>query len=254
VRIYFSGISSADELEILKLAGTSCFLADIFDYARIAQLPGPKILDSGAWANFRQGKELPSIPDYISFAQESGCEWFLQQDIFGDPRATWENWLRMQHAPKCIPVYQWSGDRALLQAMIETAGERPIAIGGLVPQMRAHDEAMLAEVLALCAQYPNRFHILGIAWVKAMEVLRWVARSGDTAKFMVGGRRAAVVFVNTDTGRLMEAPYQVLPFAKEWDRRQRCVQSARTLEQYFNRGVTSGEKTATSSSDVPRGR
>jgi hypothetical protein len=234
--MYFSGVGGKEERAILREAGATHVLADIFDYAGIADWPGRKILDSGEYRRFKQGAQLPSIDEYIAFASDSSCEWFLQQDVIGDPAATWQNWLLMQHAPKCMPVYQWGSDPALMQQILATCGERPIAIGGLVMAMRAHDEQMLAELVTLCQTYPGRFHILGMAWTKAIEAVRWLARSGDSSMFMTGGRHAMLVFENT-SARLIAVPFRAIPEAAGWDRRTRCLKNAQALQAYCNQGA-----------------
>ena len=234
--MYFSGLGGKEERSILREVGATHVLADIFDYAGIADWPGSRILDSGEYARFKNGRVLPSIADYIAFAQLSGCEWFLQQDVIGDPRATWQNWLLMQHAPKCMPVFQWGSDAALLHDILESAGDRPIAIGGLVMMMRDHDDTMLGELIDLCSAYPGRFHILGLAWTKALEALRWLVRSADSSMFMTGGRHAQLVFENT-SGRLIAVPYRAIPEAALWTRKQRCIANARALQVYCNQGA-----------------
>ena len=45
--MYFSGVGGKEERAILREAGATHILADIFDYAGIADWPGKKILDSG---------------------------------------------------------------------------------------------------------------------------------------------------------------------------------------------------------------
>jgi len=242
--MYFSGVGGKEERAILREAGATHVLADIFDYAGIADWPGKKILDSGEYARFKsrdlpldQRKVLPSIPDYMAFGEACGCEWYLQQDVIANPRATWANWELMQHGPKCMPVFQWGSDRALLHGILDTCGDRPIAIGGLVMKMRDHDEEMLGELLDLCQAYPGRFHVLGLAWTKALEAVRWLVRSADSSMFMTGGRHAMLVMEN-NSARLIALHYRHIPEAASWTRRERCVKNAQALQAYCNQGAT----------------
>ncbi|HEX9370786.1 MAG TPA: hypothetical protein VF897_07255 [Roseiflexaceae bacterium] len=233
MELYFSGIGGTQEAAFLRAAGVRHVLADVVDWHRITAWSGKRILDSGAYRAFKDSIILPSIPAYIAMAHQSEADWFLQQDVVGDQETTYANWLQMRHELRCLPVWQWGADRSYLVQLPDEVRDRPIAVGGLARHMHAHDEAMLAELVGLCSAYPDRFHILGAGWIKAIEALRWLALSCDTSKFMTGGRNGMVVFVN-ESARLVEAPFRALPWAADWDRARRCVESARALDQFCN--------------------
>lgn len=56
---------------------------------------------------------------------------------------------------------------------------------------------------------------------------------GDASKFLDGARYGHLIFANTRTWKLSQAPVKALGL--DLDRDQRCVQSARNLEDYVSR-------------------
>ena len=139
MELYFSGIGGTQEAAFLRAAGVRHVLADVVDWHRITAWPGKRILDSGAYRAFKDGSTMPSIPAYIALAHQSEADWFLQQDVVGDQEATYQNWLQMRHETRCLPVWQWLGDRSYLVQLLDEVQDRPVVIGGLARQLHAHE-------------------------------------------------------------------------------------------------------------------
>lgn len=229
MRLYFSGLSGLQEVEMLREAGIDCVLVDQVDIPR-AEGFRRVALDSGAYRVWKKGGML-DVNAYLKLVERLAdrIDFAIAPDVIGDPEATKRNWLRVQHCRKVVPVWQWGAPREHLE---EYLSERElVCIGGLVPLMRAKDERMLAELEVLCREFPGRFHILGINWLKAIERLRGLAASGDTSKWLDGGRYGHVIFVHSRTGHLQQAPAKVMGLA-HLDRRERNVFCARTLVQF----------------------
>jgi hypothetical protein len=237
MKLYFSGVRSATEADMLKAAGITRVLVDQFDLDNLDGWDGiDVILDSAAYKLFKARQHgndrlieilAPHFePDaYVQVAKSREFVAVVSLDVIGDPQTSFVNWERLKgRIPNLMPVWHWGSDlNHLAQYLVEAA---VVGIGGLVPLMRAKDEAMLAELTYLCECYPNRFHAFGVNWLKALESLRGLLASGDTSKFLDGGRYGHVIFRHTGNGHLQQAPAKVLPFAKDWDRTTRCVQSA----------------------------
>jgi hypothetical protein len=238
MKLYFSGIRSDKEVELLQAAGVTRVLVDQFDLPNVEGWDGiDVILDSGAYKLFRTRQHgndrlLDILAPHLepdAYAQLAASREFVSVvslDVIGDPQTSFDNWERLKgRIPNLMPVWHWGASN--LDHLAQYLAEADVVgIGGLVPLMRAKDEAMLAELTKMCECYPKRFHVFGINWLKAIESLKDLLASGDTSKFLDGGRYGHVVFKHTRNGHLQQAPAKVLPFAKDWDRVQRCVQSA----------------------------
>lgn len=98
--------------------------------------------------------------------------------------------------------------------------------------MREKDERMLEQLVEICSVHPQRFHIFDINWLRAIERLHTLVVSADTSKFLDGARYSHLIFVNTRTGRLSQAPVKALGL--ELDRKERCIQSEQNLEAYIS--------------------
>lgn len=241
MKLYFSGLGGAEEAAALREAGIQAVLADPRDLPRALAFPRV-VLDSGAYRAWKKGGAVD--PDaYLELVKSLGgrIEFAVAPDVIGDPEATYRNWLRVRRHPKVVPVWQWGAPRERLE---EHLAERElVCVGGLVPLMRARDEKMLAELEALCREFPGRLHVLGINWLKAIERLRGLAASGDTSKWLDGGRYGHVIFVHARTGHLHQAPARVLGLGR-LGRRERNVLCAKNLAEFCAAGGCHGWKVA----------
>lgn len=240
--LYFSGVAGQSEAGMLAEAGVSALLADPTDAGNAGahvRAGGAFALDSGAYRAHKQGTPLPPLPEYLSLAGSCGARWAVAPDVFGDPDASFRAWNRARGPAaaagvQLVPVWAWGGYREYLYRLLDAAPL--VAVGGLVPAMRAKDERMLRELGEICRAHPNRLHLLGANWLRALEELAPYAASADTSKWLDGGRYGSVIFTHTRTGRLSQAPFRVLPGCADWDRRRRCVESARAMAAHLRGG------------------
>jgi hypothetical protein len=239
MKLYFSGIADIATARILAQAGVTHALVDPTDLPNVADWTGDLALDSGAYRAWKRGTPI-DLAAYAKLSQGRGYDFVVAPDVIGDSTATMENYNAFSRiaAPARnlgIPVWHWGADQHYLHAYLEQVAL--VGIGGLVPLMRAKDESMLAALRTLCERFPNRFHLFGINWLKAIEDLRAVVHSGDTSKFLDGARYGHVVFVNSRTGHLQQAPARVIPEFAVLDRTGRCAASAQNLNAFCNGGA-----------------
>lgn len=235
MNLYFSGLNSASEAPMLAAAGVSHLLVDWKDINKLPPgFSGRLALDSGAYRAHKKGESI-TLPEYDSIIQSMHprLDWAAARDVFADPFATYRRQradLTSSTVPK-IPVWQWGGPDLHLHYWLSRS--EIIAIGGLVPLMRDKNESVLKQLLHLCRQYPGRFHLFGLNWLKAINELRGIARSCDTSKWLDGGRYGHLIFVHEKTGKLHQAPAKALGCG-HYDRPTRCIESARAMESYLN--------------------
>lgn len=232
MKLYFSGVSGRSEFEMLTEAGVSDFLADKWDIDNIfIHLDTRVALDSGAYRAWKKGTPI-NVHEYLHYCTLNNFYDFkVMLDVFGQPHHTWENWVAYFQGKDFVPVWSWGAPREYLQAYLSESDL--VGIGGLVPSMRAKDEAMLMELHRLCEAHPGRFHLFGCNWLKALRVLKNLVHSADTSKWLDGGRYGHVIFVHTKNGHLTQAPAKVLGLG-HLSRRERCVESARAMNEYLN--------------------
>lgn len=228
MKLYFSGVSGKAEYDMLLEAGVDKILVDPADLVNVNGFKGSLALDSGAYRAFKQGKPI-DMAAYINFAKKSPYDFRVMVDVIGDPFKTHQNWIKtFKREGLFIPVWQWGASSSYL---IEYFKDSPIVgVGGLVQLMRDKDENMLKQLKSICTLYPGRLHIFGINWLKAIEELKSLVYSGDTSKFLDGGRYGHLIFKNTKTGHLSQAPTRALGL--NLDRRQRIVESARNMRLF----------------------
>lgn len=91
---------------------------------------------------------------------------------------------------------------------------------------------MLDELTAICETFPDRLHIFGMNWLRAIELLKDKVYSADSSKWLDGARYSHVIFTNSRTGHLSQAPAKALSLTL--DRSERCILNARNLEEFVN--------------------
>jgi hypothetical protein len=238
MRLYFWGIAGPTEYHMLEEAGVTHLLVDPFDHKHIPKRSEGRVhvaLDSGAYRASKQQLIL-DLERYVDFARSHGpFDFAVSLDVLGDPARSRENWERLQRLrsdddPRYLPVFQWGGEHDDLERYLDEAPV--VGIGGLVNLMRRKDEQTIEQLGELCGRFPNRFHIFGINSLKAIARLKPFISSGDTSKWLDGARYGHLIFTHTRTGRLSQAPIKALKL--DLDRRGRCVQSARNLEDYVS--------------------
>lgn len=242
---YFSGIAGRQEFEMLTAAGVKNLLVD---HADARHIPFPRrinMLDSGAYRAFKSGTDL-SVGEFLQSAKTLAprSDLIVAPDFIGNPAKTFRRWQRIKAeiAPKrLIPVWEWASPRKYLEAYLSEA--EVVGIGGIARTMRAGGktkeeiklrDTVTAELLALCREFPNRFHIFGLNYLKAIETLAPWAKSADSSNWLRGGRYGYIIFKHAKNNHLTQAPAKFIPEYKNLDRAARCIASARNIETFLS--------------------
>jgi hypothetical protein len=235
MKFYFSGVSGASEYGMLAAAGVRHLLVDQFDLPHVPRGRERVALDSGAYRAMKKNVCL-SVDDYIRLIRNSGpFDFVVSLDVIGDPARSRDNWEAMRRAGvEALPVWQWGARQDELRAYLDEA--QIVGIGGLATLMRDKDARMLDELTAICESFPDRLHVFGMNWLRAIERLKDKVYSADSSKWLDGARYSHVIFTNTRTGHLSQAPAKALNLTL--DRSERCILSARNLEEYVSLSPT----------------
>lgn len=246
MHLYFSGIASKQELNFLGQAQITKLLFDPCDYRKLyaditkyiklfdaSYNNQPQLmLDSGAYREFK-GKFSIEIDEYKELAESHKFNIRVAKDVIGDPAQTFDNWKNHFSPAKTsisyMPVWEYGSDDKYLKHYLD---DSPIiGIGGLVPKMREKNSQMLKDLKKLCKQHPGRFHLFGCNWLKVVNHLRDFLYSGDTSKFLDGGRYGHVIFTHTKYGTLSQAPAKFLGL-QDLTRAERCIKSAEAMRDF----------------------
>jgi hypothetical protein len=233
MKFYFSGVSGTSEYRMLDEAKVRHVLVDQFDLPNVPRGREGVALDSGAYRAGKKNLRL-NVDDYIRVIRDSGpFDFIVSLDVIGDPASSRDNWEAMKRAGvRALPVWQWgAAPEDELKAYLDEA--QVVGIGGLATSMRNKDARMLDELTAICESFPDRLHIFGMNWLRAIELLKDKVYSADSSKWLDGARYSHVIFTNTRTGHLSQAPAKALNLTL--DRSERCILSARNLEEYISR-------------------
>lgn len=242
---YFSGIAGRQEFEMLAAAGVKNLLVD---HADARHIPFPRrieMLDSGAYRSFKLGVDL-TVEDFLQTAKTLArrADSIVAPDCIGNPAKTFRRWQRIKAEiahKRLIPVWEWASPRKYLEAYLSEA--KIVGIGGIARIMRAggktKEETKLRdtvtnELFELCREFPQRFHVFGLNYLKAIETLAPWARSADSSNWLRGGRYGYVIFKHTKNNHLTQAPAKFIPEYKNLDRAGRCIASARNIESFLN--------------------
>lgn len=211
--LYFSGVKSQREFDQLVEGRAQAILVDQFDLRHIPDTwQGQLALDSGAYRFSKNSMGNLFMSDhrdsYLELALSRNFAFRIAPDIINAPDLTWFNWSVVEQkglADKFVPVWGWGTNPEHLDYYLERFPL--IAIGGLVPNMRlgyAGDEfdkrvaaSFLNKLVKFCTKYPQRFHLLGCCWLKAITQLTPLVASMDTSKWLAGSRRREVIFRHT---------------------------------------------------------
>lgn len=230
---YFSGIASKSEVEMLRLAGVKRVLVDPVQFPLVAGSGFDLALDSGA---YRASKGTAWYrEDYQAFLYKHGSlatfDFLTSFDVIGNARQSLENYDHLKSQGfEVVPVWHWGEDSFYLDVYVDES--EVVGIGGLVHHMREKDEQALEQLYVLCCNYPNRFHLFGLAWPKAIEVLNDVARSADSSVWLRGARYGYAIFEHEGHGHLTQAPARFIPKYKGLNREQRCAMNARNIQTF----------------------
>lgn len=264
MKMYFSGISSAKEAQILKSLGIRDALADPIDWPNMADCGFSNVaLDSGAYRAFKAGSPISNVDEWCAMIEkrvesvwsldfESDLDFITMPDVLGDPEATWERWtyikgklnstdrfwceFRVALHMHLIPVWQWGGSENHLWSMVDWAAgnNKRVAIGGCVPWMRAKDEEALRGLVKICKQHGRHLHILGLNWLEALQEVEPYAKSCDTSKWIDGARYGEVIL--NEGGKLVQLHKRAAGMASA-SREELMTACAKTLDDYCNKGI-----------------
>lgn len=244
MRMYLSGLESAEEASMVERAGAHHLLLDIHQYQTISPAHGlvTFFLDSGAYRAFKQNKvgNCESYLDWIELHHDL-FHHITAMDVIGDPTHTMKNWRTYfrGESQKLVPVWQRGASRSDLDVYLHDAPV--VGIGGMAKTLRgghrepnperkrqldAERDRAIEQLVKLCEEFPNRFHIFGICSLAAINQLQGLAASGDTSKWLDGGRYAYAIFRNTRTGLLSQAPARSIPGWQDLDREHLCIACA----------------------------
>lgn len=239
MKYYLSGIAGSAELRLVDKAQTDLpVLVDPFDLKHVINWPGSVALDSGAYRHFKKGTTI-DINQYVETAQSRDFDFVVSPDVIGDPQQSYDNWLVVKDSDvPLVPVWEWGADISFLHRYLNNA---PIVgIGGLVPIMRMKNQGperkiknqMLNSLIQLCKKHTKRFHIFGLNWLWAIESLQGHIISGDSSKWLDAARYGHIIFQNSKTGHLSQAPARFIPEAEDLNRGQRCIASIQAIAHF----------------------
>jgi hypothetical protein len=245
MKFYFSGIAEKKTFALLSEAKVTNILTDPTDAKNIPFNRRIGILDSGAYKYFAKGKDL-DLRTYLAHVAtlEARCDYIVAPDVIGNAGQTFINWQVVKDAPlvrdKLIPVWQFNAPKEHLEAFLQES--RLVGIGGLAKTFHNNKtaeekrlrEETLKSLLELCAKYPQRFHIFGLNFLKAVEQLAPFAFSCDSSNWLRGKKYGFVIFKHSINGHLTQAPARAIAEYQDLTPDQRCVVSARNIENFLN--------------------
>ena len=233
-------------------------------------------IDSGSYRAFKSGKRLDpdayikrldwleglavTSTDFSSGFQGGAnrYDFIAAPDVIGDPETTLSNWLYLTKSyrnalrSRLMPVWQWGASIEHLRLYLDTSPSGLVGLGGLVPLIRDRrsdhlsdserktwDKArqkVLDQVLQIAQAYPGRFHLLGLCWVKAFNVLKPYLASGDSSLWLEGARYRFAIFQHSKTGKLSHAPAGMFPEFKSLDRSGLLLANAANIERFVQAG------------------
>lgn len=148
-----------------------------FDFTRYVEQAGPTVMvmgDSGAYTASSQGKPI-AYTDYVAWCRRWGhlftC--YPALDVIGDPATTWHNYQRMRRDElEPVPVYHYGSPLDWLRRYLD-AGERLIALGGMVGEHSPDLKAWLVTCFQLAAPYRAAFHGFGRTRMEDLADFPW---------------------------------------------------------------------------------
>lgn len=211
---YQSGISSDGDAAILKRAGVEHVLVDQFDLSVCYPDKFMHVaLDSGAFRAKRRGLDL-SVVDYAEAVADiaKDLDFVVSLDVIGNAEESWRNWEYLRQYMNVVPVWHYDTPRAYLDVYLSNS--EIVGIGGLASVFRDKDNParrhVLSSLLGLAQQYPNRFHVFGLNWVKAINTLAPFLYSADSSLWLRGARYGISVFRNSRSQKLSQAPSYIM--------------------------------------------
>jgi len=215
--LYFSGVSSMKEAELLRVAGVCHVLIDPFDLRNGESFPRVA-MDSGAYRAYKRGTPLPQIP-------EGPWDFVVSPDVIGNPDESLEKWKEDRLK---VPVWHWGEKMDLLRYYLDATDriaspDGIVGIGGCVTLMRERSKQLWHGLQKICRTYPGRFHVFGANWLDLLMAIAPSIHSADTSKWLDAARY----------GEILDE--SMTPVKSDLPRTERCVEYAKTMNGYFNR-------------------
>lgn len=137
-------------------------------------------LDSGAFTNYKQKKEIVTLDDYIHFVKENKkLVWrYMNLDVVGDAEKSEHNFEAMKSAGlNPVPVFTRSNlsPKERARSLLELCSKNEfIAIGGVAGRLqRKEDLKYLYDTCFFIKKYTKtKFHILGCGSPAVVEDIR----------------------------------------------------------------------------------
>lgn len=253
MRFYFSGVgrpaagqTHSAEFRMLRRAGVRHILADQFQLGALGDYRSGVALDCGSYYAYKKLAVL-RLGDYLEVARTRGpFDFTVALDAVGNPALSHARWqeikrLGAHHELNMIPVWQWGAPREHLHRYMDES--ETVGIGGLVNLMREKDEEMRRELIALCEEFPRRTHVFALNWLRCFNDLADLVHSADSSKWLDAARKGTVIFRHTRTGHLAQMPMRMALQAgvidRELSREERCILSAKNMDDFCNRGGNS---------------
>lgn len=246
MKFLFSGIQSSWEMKLLKAAGVQHILVNPRYIPLAHSWQNQAVLDSNAYYNFVHNL-TPNVEQYLDTVAQSNRKWLFvsMPDVIGSPELTWKNWQLSQQWLKTnysyspppfslIPIWQPGLSNAQFRTFLNTSFI--VSLGGLVKRLRGYKspnplERKLANktlhsLEILCEKYPQRLHLYGACWTKAISRLHSTLYSGDSSIWLRGSKYKSLFHIRK--GQLIET------YADSFtgDTKQLCIQNAKIIETY----------------------
>jgi len=254
---YFSGVSGKPEATYLVNNGIRHFLIDYIDYQKVKDLLPDQaeiIIDSGAYKVFKGKLKEINIAALTDCANDPRVKFVVAPDVIGDEEKTKSNWETvkgMKNIP-WLPVWGSYSSESLLHEYLSEF--EIVGIGALVDRLRkgyakeykddkeAKKEAavFLKYLVNITKQYPNRFHLFGVCWPKAINELMPYCYSMDSSKWITTAKkRQEILFRHSISNEIRNAPVFVAKKFSEFQETDlSCVDNRLSISisalNYFN--------------------
>jgi len=145
------------------------------------------LLDSGAFTNFKKGKDVVTLDRYAALLREHGHRFYryFNLDVIGNHPASMERLAELQsHGLDPVPVFQRGGTTSDLEDLL---GEhRLVGIGGIAGMLqRTGDRDYLHQVMRSVGKRRDQIHLLGCGRVDVLDTYR--PKSADASTYSAVG-------------------------------------------------------------------
>jgi hypothetical protein len=139
------------------------------------------LVDSGAFANFNNGKEVVSKEAYAEFLKGAAGRkaWrYFSMDVIADPERSRVNfeWMRAQGLSP-VPVFQRGGKIGELRQLLHD--HELVAIGGVAAKL-AGDLDYIHQVMDVAREARSKVHLLGVGVTKVFYRYRPFSADSST--------------------------------------------------------------------------